>query len=663
MAGVLGLLNSNTFLILNPKCRQIFANMSTITTNGWDTVYATTYTVINAQIAAQWPSLTTADGDLGHITGDIEKHPQVKTDLYTSSWELMQGGSGSIVQMRLPIASGSYTGLFGDVYDLAGSDIIIQLGLAWVPEPGQIQFAISSNLSGIETDLDAETTVTANIVKAFSAGGVTLSTSSTITVFTKSSCWKIADPSSTQSFYLRLTEVQNSASLIEVFQYQPNNLYAPGAAPKQEKPVPPINPVTVISAGKFSDPEDGAVFLELIANNIDEHLKRFAFVFASVDVVTDLAKNDAWAWLQPTALGYAVVEPLANPTNDNSCFAILSMVNGQSNPQAVLQADLGAVASGCDSGLLISPTMFLTNMLYAGITSVFTNSTSADFTVDASNLSIKNVNQLNWANCTLDDGTKVSLTVGANDFAMSVQNGRVTVSFANLSYPITKLTENIGNVEINFNGQFELALKTGSNGNQTLWFDVPADQANISDVSTVINKTYYEIEEAIGVITVALSAIGLGGAAAKSIAGDAAAGALEDAGMMEANADQTEIQTAIREILEDPVAKQEFLQNTCSDALEMMQDINTTIKQANCYASIARWSARLAALTGVLLGTMEITENVLEQAAQDEWENSPPFTNFADLAISRYSFAGLSSLKVQQVKLADSLQIGFKLAS
>lgn len=121
--------------------------MSVITTNGWDTVFATNYANLNAQITAQCQALIATAPSLAHLVGELVKY-NVKMDLTTSAWKLTQGGSGGLINLSLPIQSGTFKGI-GNSYDLVGQSITIQLGLQWVPQPNQIHFSINNNIQAI----------------------------------------------------------------------------------------------------------------------------------------------------------------------------------------------------------------------------------------------------------------------------------------------------------------------------------------------------------------------------------------------------------------------------------------------------------------------------------------------------------------------------------
>jgi hypothetical protein len=298
-------------------------------------------------------------------------------------------------------------------------------------------------------------------------------------------------------------------------------------------------------------------------------------------------------------------------------------------------------------------------MLLPGASSVFAGSSQSDFTVDENNLSISNINKLSWANCKLDDDKTVTLAVNSSNFTMVVENDRISLNFTNLSYPIRMLKADVGSVNIIFSGQFQLALKTGTNGNKTLWFDIPADQNSATNVSAVMNETYYNIEEAIGCVSIGLCAIGFGAAVRSTIATRAATKTLIQAGEVEASASAEEIQVALGDLLKKPPLRRGFINQSGADALYMLNNAAINVNKANIWSSVAKWAGYTALATGAFSGGMLVVQSVLEEASQDKWEKTPAFTNFADMSISRYSFGGLKNLTVQTATLASSMQIGF----
>ncbi|KAM0258227.1 hypothetical protein ACHAPA_011348 [Fusarium lateritium] len=553
--------------------------MTTIDTNGWDLVYDTNYTNVNTEIAAQWPTLIASALSLSKVNETTQEGPETfSANLTLGPWEVTQGGSGSRICLKLPITSGTFKGIAPTPYDLTGQSISAMLQLQWVPQPNVTQFTISQDLAGVMKDLGDNTTVTTNILDAFANANAPISATSTIAVMTPDISWKITDPSSGKSFYVCLTSASGDVSLLEVYQFNSNTLIiCPNSI---------ITPVTVVSAGSIEG-IDGSIVQGLVSQYLDKHMEDFGFIFATVDVVTSLATNELWGWLQPTTNGYAVVEPLENATNKNCVLGILSIVNGRTNPKAALQVDANAIATGSTSSLIISPIIFLTNMLAPAAYSAFTGASQGDFNTDLNNLSVVNTNTVTWGSVELQKGkSPVSLSVAPNDFSI-----------------------------------------------------------------------------AIGYLNIALSVVGLASTVASKIATKAAEGAAEDAGQLTADASAQDIQAAFKKILSDPQTRKNFVEQAGDDGAKMLENTTVNIKRANLWSSVAKWSGTLAGITGVVAGKMQTLESTLEQASQNKWEHTPAFSNFADLAISRYSFAGLTNLNVSTAGLAESLYIGFTSAS
>ncbi|KAH0437668.1 hypothetical protein CcaCcLH18_03788 [Colletotrichum camelliae] len=620
-------------------------NIAPVSTNGWDVVFATTYENINSRLKDIWKDLTAKSTTLTNINAGIPED-NVSLSLTTSAWQLTQGGSGSIVSMILPIQTGKFKGL-NSTYDLQGQSITIQLSLRWVPEPNRFYLSISNNYSAMVADLDTNKTVTKNIIQAFASGNVELSASSKISIGTKKSCWTISDPTSKTSFYAYTA----NDSVLEVYPYVVTRLVI---SPHSEN-----TPVTVTSAGDISDPVNAGILKELISSKLDQNLREFEFVFATVDVVTQLAKTDSWAWLKPTTTEYAVAEPSIKPANDNCVLAILSMVNNRINKDPVSQVDINAIAPDCTSSLLISPEIFIQNMLLPGASKVFKGANKDDFTINESNMSITNKNTVKWADIKLDNNEIVALTVPKNNFQMALETDRINLSFTNLNYPITMLGATVGSTNIIFNGQFTLGLKSGTNGNQTLWFDIPSDQSHACNVSTSMTQEYYVAEEAISGISVALLMLGIGAKVATTIARKSAIRTLREAGQLRAGAAPSEIADALQQVLNRPGGGEVLAGDAAGAAARMVGQAATSARNANIWASVAQWSEAVSLLTGGVAGGISLEAERLEDAAHEHWEHTPAFTHFADLSISQYSFAGLKNWNVQRAGLVSSLQIGF----
>lgn len=96
-----------------------------VDTLGWDTVYAAPFPVVNSAIMAD--KTYPASFNYTDVTG-------VVIDGTWASWQLVQGGSGSNVQMECVVEKGTISGLSQPDGDLTGSTIIIQVNLTQVED-------------------------------------------------------------------------------------------------------------------------------------------------------------------------------------------------------------------------------------------------------------------------------------------------------------------------------------------------------------------------------------------------------------------------------------------------------------------------------------------------------------------------------------------------
>ncbi|KAH6954388.1 clostridium P-47 protein-domain-containing protein [Fusarium avenaceum] len=612
--------------------------MSTISTYGWDMVFATTYANIDAQIAAQCgPS---------HENYLFSLSPSIYADLQFGTWQFAQGGNGQTINLKIPITTGVFHGASG-VHNLGGQSIIIGVSLKWVAEPGPIQFSISNNIFMLQSDLNVSPTATNDVIQAFAANNVTLSPSATVMVVIDQFSWKITDLPQGRSFYVYSN---TSDTLLQVQQYAINKLVVNTQSV--------TNPVTVISAGSISDTTDASNFKELVNNSINMIVSSYQFAFATVYSLPQSAQPATLTWLQPTSSEYAVVEPV-DPAPDNCVFAILSMVNNNVNTNPIFQVDTSIIPPTCTSGLLISPTMFLNNLLAPSMYKLFIQSNQSDFTVDESTLSINNTATIAWANIRMDSTQGMVLGVNAGDFSMSVENDRITMSISNQNYPINTDPATVVQTDFNFTGQFQLLLEQGKGSKKVLWFRVPADQPGTTDVSVAMNQSNHGKDNMIIGLINGLFWINIDPDDCDSLAHKAVKAKTTNTGMVKADATAAGIQSVLQGYLSDPHSQVKFVEQASSAAVKMFFGAPVDIGEARIWASVAKFCANLLLLTSPLGGGQEYVLSALQAAAKSGWEDFPPFNNFANTATSGFSFGGLSEFKLEVVNLAASFQIGF----
>ncbi|MEJ8847857.1 TULIP family P47-like protein [Variovorax rhizosphaerae] len=103
--------------------------MTSISTNNWDTAFGTKFKDANAAIVAQKSSPASFTGSHSVVGGSVNV-----TGTF-GDWQL-SGGSGSLLQMNVPITAGTVSGAGQAQAPYAGS-AVIQISLGFIPQPGQ----------------------------------------------------------------------------------------------------------------------------------------------------------------------------------------------------------------------------------------------------------------------------------------------------------------------------------------------------------------------------------------------------------------------------------------------------------------------------------------------------------------------------------------------
>jgi hypothetical protein len=98
-------------------------------TLGWDTVFAVPVPEVNAQFAA---SKAYPESFNYTLTGSVVTATIAGT---FGAWQSTTGGSGGILRMSLPIATGTLTPQGGTAIDMSGGSLVIDVNLIYVPQP------------------------------------------------------------------------------------------------------------------------------------------------------------------------------------------------------------------------------------------------------------------------------------------------------------------------------------------------------------------------------------------------------------------------------------------------------------------------------------------------------------------------------------------------
>lgn len=194
--------------------------------------------------------------------------------------------------------------------------------------------------------------------------------------------------------------------------------------------------VSVINIDPGSNPmgiEETGLFSGLLEAWLNANIGDFNHVFGILDMneVADQDKS-GFQWLLPTEKQYAVVDVDGNL--DNSVFAMMCMTGNRPAPDGAHQVSPFAIPDGANSGFLIAPERLVSEMLYPGIPYMFLNSSVGDFNITNANLSITNVNAVQFAQQTTDDGKTIQPSLAPNGFVLTVENTTVKMEILNLTY-------------------------------------------------------------------------------------------------------------------------------------------------------------------------------------------------------------------------------------
>src|SRR5450759_326198 len=307
-----------------PTPRSGSATTSDADTYGWDTAFAINFDNANKAITAAWPSVNAGAKNLVQAADD---DPSFHINAVLGPWQLTIGGDGKNIRMLCPVASGVYNaGSTAISFDGKNCSVVIEIGMQWVPNPGQFFFVLSgpTKVDAIKADLN-QNKIDAQLQSAFVANKNPLSPGATVQVVTAGEEWFIID--GTRNFYIFHSTDKYNDEFLNVYQFEAawaNDLQALAQAASADEPAVAIitiigNPATGIAA---------AVLPDLLSTWFNTNIAEFNHVFASLDLSPIVAAKDKYAWMKPTATSYAVTD---EGSLSSSVFGVLTMALGHQN--------------------------------------------------------------------------------------------------------------------------------------------------------------------------------------------------------------------------------------------------------------------------------------------------------------------------------------------
>ena len=385
-------------------------------TNNWDTVFAIRFNDANTAIVGNWPNVNSTAKNVKQAASD---DPSYNIDGVLGPWQLTVGGDGKNIRMNCPFVSGTYHAGGAKSYDIKGYEIVIEVGMEWIPNPDQFAFSIGGNdkVNTIKTDLN-KSILDSTLIAEFKSHGKTLSSSATVSIITASEDWLITDGDN--NYYVFYNADKYKDEFLQIYEFEDtwkNNLKLLKDAASSEEPAV----IIVTIKNDKTEGIAGAVLPQLLSEWFNTNIGEFNHVFCALDLTPALSTKTNYKWIRPTGTSYAVTD---NGTLDNSVFAVLTMTQGHTAPSSH-QVSPNAIPNkddGTNAGFLISGTCYMKNMMLAGACTVFNNEPITSFDITNDGLSVTNNKKLTWGRFKKDD--KVIATVSSS-YASQLNNNQL----------------------------------------------------------------------------------------------------------------------------------------------------------------------------------------------------------------------------------------------
>lgn len=697
------------------------ASSTDVSTFGWDSVFALNFNHVNSAITANWASVNAGAKNVSQAASD---DPSYNISAVLGPWQLTMGGDGKNIRMNCPIASGTYN--FGGKsvsMDTTKTEVVIEIGMEWVPDPGQFHFVLGdATVAGIQADLD-QNKIDAQLVAAFQNNKAPLTAQATAKMITKDQEWVITDTGSNGKpvyYYVFLSTDKFADAFLNIYQYESAwqaNLQALAKAVSADQPA--VNVIQVINppvpSGIAAD-----VFPQLLSDWFNTNIGEFNHVFAVVDVTPLIAKQDLYSWLKPSATSYAVTD---QGTMETSVFGVLSMIQNN-QPGANHQVDVNAIPANADAGFLISGPNFMKYMMLAGAQIIFDNAPASAFTITNDGDTIQNNARILFGKFHLDDDP--SATVADDGYSAQLDAGTLP---GGLSSALSNQGVGVYGYQVQVNAAGSQWLLTTGSDESTEWI-VNLDSGNLQvfqatslyieagNFQMSLNHTWVQIQfidvtypansdwdvhvtytESVPLSLVpkgnpAKNVFWMGQASGRSmvvnvtetksaitreIVEDCLAGALAViaiagpivAGLRAAAAIDI-VEDGGNAVIEEEAFQQVEQENPEAADQDDEQANNSAAQQTGGkMASIKAafkapmWKAVgwLAALAGGVAAGDKLVNEILKQTALDDWENVPGFDDFSQTVIAPYSFNSIEGFDLQSAALSGSLQIGMTVKS
>ncbi|KPQ10493.1 MAG: Clostridium P-47 protein [Saliniramus fredricksonii] len=382
----------------------------------------------------------------------------------------------------------------------------------------------------------------------------------------------------------------------------------------------------------------------------------FKHVF-HVMMINEEADKDAFTWIKPSAVGYAVAAPGTRPSSATSVFGALAMVDGgQIGPlqePSVDVATLAGLPEGANSAFTISAAKFTRHLLLPGAIATIQGSKASDFTLSDSGLNITNANKLTWGHFDTGHGTH-SPVIDAGNFLMRLDGDHVLVEITDAHFsPSAGIT-----LHMNLTQRFSFKTVKRKDGKFVFIPDIKSF-GNPSITTNVSVSRGMEISEiVIGSIGIVAAFAG-GASGLASFLSDGAETAVTSTteGVVTMSEDAVDTATSM---LSD--TEMDSVNDTAADSVDsgLAEADNPNFVQRGSFFKTTQfrtYAGLTAALTGIVAGSMALAKPL----TQMRYDDIPAFDHFAANVLGASKWPMTSDYALLGASLRNALVCGIKL--
>jgi hypothetical protein len=426
-----------------------------------------------------------------------------------------------------------------------------------------------------------------------------------------------------------------------------------------------VDPVVVLATSFDSQGSLKYIVKGIFQDALNASLDSFVQYFHSV-VLNETAAQGDYQWLKPTTLAYAVTD---GTTIDNSIFAALCMVEGDpatddDGKPLANEVDgrlLEDIPAGANSVFAISAEKFVKHVLLTGAIRVIPGSAATDYDSAEDNLAFTNNKDLSWGEFVLESGEKVTPTIPAKGFRISVENDQIKLEFTGVHF-VSYRTAFGDDVNIDLVQFFKLGVEKKPDGSGYVLIvknddndtDIPAMSLHATVTPTKAEEDFdwamIGIGAALAILPVGLGLIKLGKSA------------------IQLGSKVVNLIKGVDGAAEVSVELGEMTSLLTQDSVVATQDVadaaSVADAEASQGASAARTGMAMRYLTlankfciagGVVTALVGISDPIGEKLAKHDVSQLPTIEGFASACLGATSWPNMSNWKLVDVRLANAL--------